>query len=407
MPAHRVRRRRLDRFGVKILRLRSGAHVARYVDPISRRQVQVNLDRLGLSSQEARTRWAHDKARSTADLRAKVAAGHAVADRVPLGRAVADYLTTFENARTVASKRIVLEAVREWLEANGVRETAQLTLPVLLRWRDQYLRPSENGHEASTRNRWLATVGAWLRWASGRGMVPLLGIDAIREGTKRTRQARKEIQFLRPAQVKALLQALARHDDDAAAGGWRPMGAFFLTLLLTGARYAEVAGLRWDEVYLADGYIELGAARVKTKSSRRITLAETPALRRLLQALALRRGDAELVFGDFTYGTLQHALARLVKDYGAPRFTPHMLRRTAGTILTCSSIYGTAGSFLSAKRLGHGVQLAEKHYVGALHGLAPDARTFEEAADIVAECGRIVEQSGGIARTVPQAGAAV
>lgn len=394
MTAQKVRRRRLDRHGVKLLQLATGAHVARFVDPVSRRQVQTNLDRLGLGSKEARTKWAADKARSLADIRAKVAAGHAVADRVSLERACDDYLASFENKRTKAVKRIVLVSVRDWLEKAGVHETAQLTQPILMRWRDQYMRPA-NEHQASTKNRWLAAVSAWLRWASGRGLTPLLTVDSIREVTRRSRQLRRAIQFLRPPQIKALLQAVARHDADAERGGWRPMGAFVLTLLLTGGRYAEIAGLRWSEVHLVDDYIELDAARIKTKASRRVTLAETPKLRALLQGLALRRGDADLVFGDFSYGTLECFRERLVRTYGAPRWTPHVLRRTAGTVFTCASIFGTAGAFLSARRLGHGVQLAEACYVGALTGLPADAKTFEAAVGIEAECDEIILQNGG------------
>lgn len=394
-PRRRSPRRRLDRRGVKLVQLaRTGGYVARWADPITGRRCEVSLASLGLSSHEARQRWATDKAKSLADLRAKLAAGHVVAQQVTVERAVAGYLATFENKRTEATKRIVLESVRDWLTKVGVRDCAQLTLPILLRWRDHYLRPA-NEHEGSTRNRWLTCVGAWLRWAAGRGMVPLLANDGIGAATKRIRQERKAIQFLRPEQLRSLLQAVARHDDDAEAGGWRPLGAFVLALLLSGGRYAEIAGLRWDEVHLADGYLELDAERVKTGASRRVNLDVTPALASLLRGLALRRGAAETVFGTFTYGRTQCALARLVKDYGAPSFTPHTLRRSCGTVLTCSSVFGAAGAFLSAKRLGHGVQLAEASYVGALTGLPADARTFEAAAGIEAECDRIIAQNGG------------
>lgn len=405
MATKRLPRRQLDRYGVKLLTLASGAHVARWRDPLSGRQGQANLDLLGLGNADSRVRWASDKARSLADLRAKVTSGNAVSKRVGLAKAVDDYLAGFENAKTKAGKKIVLLAVREWLEKNGARDSASLQPALLMRWRDYHLRPDPKGLEPSTRNRWLGCVSAWLRWCSERGMVPLLSLDAIRSATKRAKQPSKAIEFLRPSQLKALLQAVARHDADAP-GRWRPMGPFVMTLLLSGGRYSEIAGLRWDEVSLADDYIELGAGRVKTRRSRRIGLAETPKLRALLQALALRRGDAELVFGEFTYGTTQAALARLVQEYKAPPFTPHVLRRTAGTVLTCSSVYGAAGAFLSAKRLGHGVQLAERHYAAALTGLPADARTFEAAAGIEDECDAIIRQNGGAVAVVEREGVA-
>ena len=55
---------------------------------------------------------------------------------------------------------------------------------------------------------------------------------------------------------------------------------------------------------------------------------------------------------------------------------------TCGTYLTCApAIYGAASAFMSAKRLGHSVTVAEKHYVGIVR-VSPEARTIELAMQV-------------------------
>jgi hypothetical protein len=47
-------------------------------------------------------------------------------------------------------------------------------------------------------------------------------------------------------------------------------------------------------------------------------------------------------------------------------------------LTSAPAIYGAASAFISGKRLGHSVTVAEKHYVGIVT-ISPDARTIEEA----------------------------
>lgn len=395
MPAHKVPRRRLGRHGVRLLVLANGAHVARWVDPVSRRQQQINLTNLGLGSAEAREQWAISKAKSIAEVRARVESGEAVAKHVTVATAVELYLGEAMGERTRKTRKAVLEAARDWLQREGCHDAADITPPMLHRLRLHVLRP-ESPHEASTKNRWLTTVGTWLRSACDAGYCPRIGHDAIRKATKRAKQPSKDIAFLRPDEQRRLLQAAIRHDADAAAGGWRPVGAFIMTLLLSGCRWAEIANLPWSEVDLVDGVLRLDCRRIKTKKSRIVTMTETPTLRALLAGLALRRGSQSLVFGDYSPTTWECQRVRLIERYGAPTFTANTLRRSAGTVLSCSSVYGAAGAFLSARRLGHSVTIAERHYAGALHGLPLDARTFEDCAGIRSECEQIVRLHGGV-----------
>lgn len=80
---------------------------------------------------------------------------------------------------------------------------------------------------------------------------------------------------------------------------------------------------------------------------------------------------------------IEAARKRLTRAFKAPEFTWHDLRRTCGTHLTCApGIYGGASAFLCAKKLGHSVAVAEKHYLGVVNNISPSARTLEEAMEI-------------------------
>ena len=86
----------------------------------------------------------------------------------------------------------------------------------------------------------------------------------------------------------------------------------------------------------------------------------------------------------------------LIRSSDAPPFTWRMLRRTSGTFLTCApAIFGAASAFLSAKRLGHTVRIAEKHYAGALAGIPREARTLSAAMEIEDLAKEIVWRVGG------------
>jgi hypothetical protein len=60
-----------------------------------------------------------------------------------------------------------------------------------------------------------------------------------------------------------------------------------------------------------------------------------------------------------------------------------MLRRTCGTFLTCASgIRGAGSAWLSAVRLGHGIDVAQRHYWGAVNNIPVEAKTLEAAMGV-------------------------
>ena len=67
-------------------------------------------------------------------------------------------------------------------------------------------------------------------------------------------------------------------------------------VLLTGGRFSEVAGLRWEDVDLQTDAIYLEAEFTKTAEGRRIDLAIAPSLKSMLASMKLRSAGARYVF---------------------------------------------------------------------------------------------------------------
>lgn len=390
MTEQRAPRRSRRHRGVRLLTLADGRNVARWRDPVTGAQRQEGLDRLGLTTERARTEWA---VRKVAELeKARFAASLALVDAEPV--TIAEAIASFDRAKPVAAatrsaRKRPLEAFRDFCARAGLRRTDELTIRRLLPLRDEIA--NDSTRKESTRNQWLGVLGAFLRFINERDLVPLLPLEKVRLLVRPIDQPREAIRFLRPAELRAVIAA-AVASDELGIRQRRPVAGFVLALFLTGCRYAELAGLRWNEVDFAADEIRLPAGRTKTRTERAIAFGPTPALRALLQAMH-KRGAApdSLVFDPLWHeGVWKDHLARLERESGVT-FTAHTLRRTAGTYLACApGVFGGASVWLAAKRLGHSVAIAEKHYAGALSGLPADARTLEAAAGVEDLAERIV-----------------
>ena len=110
----------------------------------------------------------------------------------------------------------------------------------------------------------------------------------------------------------------------------------------------------------------------------------------MLAAMRLQNRSGS-VFGR-TSGSAYSAAARLQKEFGAPDGIGwQVLRRSCGTYLTnASGIFGGSSAYLSAKQLGHSVQVAERHYLGVMRGIRRDAQTLEAAMQIEKQMAKIV-----------------
>lgn len=428
----RKRRNRTQHVGVKILRRERDGRVfwigrwyERDDDTGQRRPREVSLTALArpeadlapgepnLNTHEGRVAWAKDQAALLAKRKGEVAT-----NRRDVADAVADYFAAQTDLRpkTRTLYEQALNRLTTWAKGADVWRCDHLTPDRLAALHD-YIRglrarevqagdkmgrgarkPGRRPLAPATRNQVLRAIRTFLGYIRRRGLTPALSSDSIADRLPYFAQAKAETRFLRASEVAALVSAAQRHDQTpinfvrrgVPRGNVVPVPRiairpFLLACLLTGARFAEVAGLRWEEVDLGAGEIRLPATRTKTKSARTIGLDVCPSLWAMFNAMRLQAGDTEaapFVFGgksELSRDLAETARARLRK-FGAPKaWTWHDLRRTCGTFLTCApSIYGAASVFLSAKRLGHSVQIAEKLYLGSVK-IDPRACTLEQA----------------------------
>ncbi|MBK8100829.1 MAG: tyrosine-type recombinase/integrase [Planctomycetes bacterium] len=429
--ATKRRRARTSHVGVKLknrlTRHGTRSWVARWTDPLTGAEAQQSLDALGLSTAEARRQWAIAKAEQIHRTAAAVAAGSAVAERVPLAAAIERFRSTSTaKASTLSGYEPSFARLRSWAEDHGIRLVQDLQPRHLTTFRDTCVkgkaavpavgatrgakRSGGRRHAAATVNKTLTVCKLFLGWARRTGWTPHLDSDAIADRLKPMRAEREAVQILRPGQVVELLRSAQRHDaakfdlTRAEHDGLQPRGTtlryepaapFVLAALLLGMRLQELIGLRWDEVDLSAGEVRLPAARTKTSSARTVTLAESPAAWDLLRALRLRvPGDR--VFPAWTADLAKATKRRLMSEFGAPVFSWQHPRRTCAAILTnAPAIFGAASAYRSAKRAGHSVAIAERHYVDVLRDLPGDARSIEAAVGVEAIAKRIVAAAGG------------
>jgi integrase len=382
---------------VKVLVLKDGRHVARWVDPLSRRQQQQSFDKLGITSGATRRAWAVSKSNALATLRQAVSLNAVRVERVPVAAAVKTYLEGIGHAQTRASKQYPLDALVERLKAAGITMLSDLAGPTLVvAWRDWVAAPRRD-HQPGTRTLWLQAVGTFLRHARRRGMVPLLTLEAIKDSCGRLSKPSEEVEFLSMSDLRRVLEAAIAHD--AADKRGRRIAPFVMLLALTGCRRREATMLTWGEVH--DDGLHLLASRVKTRRARVVTHAEAPTVRTLIAHLRpADANDADLVFPEMEVAW-ENATIRMVKNHGAPAFTAHVLRRTACCILAnAAGIHGAASLWHAAKRAGHSAVQCERDYAGRMTGLPADAKCIEDAAGIRDLCEKIVASAAALATSL-------
>ncbi len=387
--------------------------LARWVDPDTGRTKEVSLGRLGLNSDEARLGWCVIKSRSIHLRRAELLSGAALVSVTAVDDAVAEFYTRRATLKkvTLASYRNGTDGFLAWAHLVRVETTEALTPRHLLDFRAWWaVRPAlvpasgerrgqrqaaDKRRSPLTINRGLGVVRAMLNEWRMIGATPKLSSDLIRDALKFERRCRSLPHFLKIHEISALVEAALKHDaetfaltraehDGCAEPGstrrYEPISPLVLVALLTGCRFGELASLRWASISLAESEILLSHSETKTRQARRIDLTPTPMLAALLGAMKTNQQ------GDYCLGGVaplrrdiaEAARKRLILKYGAPKFTWHDLRRTCGTYLTCApAIYGGASAYLSAKRLGHSVAVAEAFYVGAVTNIDKSATTLE------------------------------
>jgi integrase len=170
-----------------------------------------------------------------------------------------------------------------------------------------------------TANKVRSTLSTFFLWCIQQGLADVNPV----EGTKRRAEQSRD-RVLSDAELKVIWGAL---EDNH-------YGAVIKLLMLTGQRAAEIAGLRWSEVF--DDRIVLPSER--TKNGRMHVLPLSGAARAILEAQP-KRDDRELIFGvgegPFSgwSKSKQRLDGRILAATGKtlPPWVPHDLRRTCAT----------------------------------------------------------------------------
>jgi len=394
--------------------------IARFTDPDSGLTQEISLSKLGKHTPEARRDWAILKSRSMLIRQAELLAGAPTRTETTLEQAINDYISMKKVELRPSTLNGYMEAIarlKAWAATQGINYTEQIAPKHLESLRRVLLiadkkvalaggRRGESTASGKLRsphsvNRDLRALKTLLNKWRRRHIAPLLTSDCIADELKFQDVGRPFISFLNREAIASLLNAALRHDTtcftetraehiaNAMKGTtprYFPVTPLIAYLLLTGCRVDEALSLKWSAWNQRERQIELSdIGRIKTKHARRIDLAITPSLESLLAQLKLK-ATGEYVFGGHAPLRKSHADScrkRLLREFGAPAFTWQQLRRTCGTFLTCApGIFGTASAWASAKRLGHSVEVAEKHYIGALRSPPIEAKTLEAAMEI-------------------------
>jgi integrase len=174
----------------------------------------------------------------------------------------------------------------------------------------------ENGSITASRAR--IALSGFYAWAMGQGLA----------------EANPVIGTTRPQEAKPRERVL---DDDELARVWKAcsddaFGKVIRLLILTGARRAEVGGMRWSELDLERGTWVIPAERVK--NGRQHTLPLTPLAISIIESVPRRVGRDHL-FGTRSDGGLSHwhAKAKLDQRLAIKLWRVHDLRRTLATRL--------------------------------------------------------------------------
>lgn len=409
---------------------------ARWFDPDTGKPREFSFEPEGITTAEGRRKWMIEKATALGERRRQLEKGAAVHTGATLSDAIDGYFAT-KGARlkgsTPQTYRTAADIFLEWTTIQRIRLADDLRphhLAAFVEW--LAARPAKRPVKGGTRkerasgdhpcspgavNNRLRSMKAILNHLRRLGRLPHITSDDIKDRLRPLKVGKPRPAFLRAPQIKALLEAAIRHDaetfamtrDEKAEGTkgrtrkYDPIAPFVVFMLLSGCRRDEALSLRWSSIDLharddrgrKSGEIVLRAGDVKTGHERVVDLSITPGLKKLLEAIERRPGD-EYVFGGaepWPRSKVESARKRLIRDYGAPGFcwsqteddTP-ALRATCGTFLTnAPGIYAAAAAFHSAKRLGHSIVIAERHYVGLLKGISKTARTLEAAMGIAAE----------------------
>ena len=399
----------------------------RYRHPDTGKMVKRTLDR-ALRTKAMREDYAVTLSEQLARRRLELESGATRATGTPFSDAIQRYYDAHPRLRprAVVTYKLATDKLIAFAHKRGIKTVDDLNRAKLMMFREQIVNEPKrysvpNGKRGAKRtegerrsahsiNRELRAVSTALRYLVDCDLFSKLSHDDIRRACKPLKAPHERKDYLKPAEIKRLLEAAQRHDREVfkvtRAKGSQPtprypaIAPFTMFVLLTGMRFGEAIGLQWKDVdldALDAGGKKVGeiyiSAKSKTSKARTVGLEVSPMLRKLLVAQKLRTGGKGTVWG-LTDGAANAAMKRLVAKYGAPKGAGwQKLRITCATFL-CNAvgIFGTASPFKESRQLGHSIKVAEDHYVGLIRGIPIEAKDLESAMQIAKPCTAIVEQ---------------
>src|SRR6516164_9450707 len=230
-------------------------------------------------------------------------------DKETFADVVTQYLAAKEpelRDRTYAETMRYLTGTASRLNSRPMAAIEQSEIAALLD------RAAEGGHDA-TANRLRANLAALFTWAMQRGKV---AANPVMLTEKRKEQSRDRV--LSDAELAAIWNACPEGD----------FGNIVKLLILTGQRRSEIGGLRWSEIDLRNGQINLPGERTKNGHPHFVPLSEPvrailekqPHIREQL----FGRGDSAEGFAGWS--AAKAALDERLPDM--PHWSLHDLRRS-------------------------------------------------------------------------------
>ena len=251
---------------------------------------------------------------------AKVALGHdpaaekqeAQTHKETLGEAVTAYLKVKARElkpRTYIETERYLDTTARGLHGRPLADIGQKEIADLL------TKIADESGEA-TANRFRANLSAMYVWAAQEGKVTA---NPVAFTKKRAEKARERV--LAETELAAIWNALPGSD----------YGRIVKLLMLTGQRRDEIGALRWSEIDLDKGEINLPAERTKNGRAHMIPISKTV---RAILAAQPRMAERDHVFGRGNDGFSGWSASKSALDADLAKMTAwtlHDLRRTCAT----------------------------------------------------------------------------
>jgi len=319
---------------------------ARWVDPISGRKRVFHLPEDG----EAAAKWMSKKSAELLGHRARTEPPPG-GGPLPLQLMIDKYMLDQHRSRPGTLKQY------GWSLAKFQKFVGKQPITQTVLW-DFRSFVNQQKVSPSSVNRDLRHVKAFLRHARKAGGV-LLSSEQISDGLELlVIKGNKKKKPLSRAEIAHLQRVLIEAADPLYY-------KFVMVTLLTGMRREENERLEPSQI-CGDLRIELGD-ETKTHQGRVIDFDISPTVPVLL--------GKNFKGWKFTADQLRARRNRI-----HPWVTFQRLRVTCGTYLVCApNIWSTAGAYRTAKRLGHSVEVSEKHYMGVISDIPHDAKTLEAA----------------------------